>query len=338
MVCCIFASGYCAFNKTQKHSLSHTPNPSIYKPMQKFYTLLSLLVLLPLTLKAEKWTPETLPMVYLQDSTRYICNPDGVLSTHATSKGDQILRALETDKGVQTVVVVVKQLEGDDPYTFGMALGRKYGIGSIKQRTGLIIILATEDRSYQILTGNGLEGTLPDAICRRIQNRIMVPELKKRNWDGAILKTIEGIDYYIRQDATLKAESKNNEDSMSKAFVGFCIAISILGGCLLFAVAIVRIENKCPKCRQAQMRPVKRQRLRRPGTRHWYIHTIMRCPRCGYEKTVDKDEDDNFANGGGPVPPFLMGGGGSRDSSSGGFGGGIFGGGSFGGGGSGGRF
>lgn len=308
--------------------------------MHKLYTLFWLLALLPLTLKAEKWTPETLPMVYLEDSTRYICNPDGVLSPQATAQGDRILRALETDKGVQTVVVAVKQLEGDDPYTFGMALGRKYGIGSKKQRTGLIIILATEDRSYQILTGNGLEGTLPDAICRRIQNRKMVPELKRGNWDGAILNTLESIDHYVRLDPALRAETKENSGATSKkALIGFSIAMAILGGCLLFAVAIVRIENKCTNCRQAQMRPVKRQRMRHPGTGRWYIHTTLRCPRCGHEKTVDEDEDDHFANGG-PVPPFFMGGGrmGRGGSSSGGFGGGIFGGGSFGGGGSGGRF
>ena len=91
-----------------------------------------------------------------------VCNPDGVLSADATQRTNLLLKALEKDKGIQTVVVVVKQLEGDDPYQFGMDLARKYGIGN-KQRTGLIVILATEDRSYQILTGNGLEGTLPDA-------------------------------------------------------------------------------------------------------------------------------------------------------------------------------
>ena len=132
---------------------------------------------------ARKWTPEDVPMVHLQDARRYVCNPENVLSQAAVDSTDHMLIRLQRDKGVQTVVVVVKQIEGDDPYQFGMAIGKKYGVGSGKQRTGLIVVLATEDRSFQILTGNGLEGTLPDAICRRVQNRITMPALKEGKWD-----------------------------------------------------------------------------------------------------------------------------------------------------------
>ena len=139
---------------------------------------------LPLNSVAEKWKPETLPMVFLQNDHRFVCNPDGVLSDSAVARADSILYTLYKQQGVQTVVAAVKQLDGDDPYEFGMALARKYGIGN-KQSTGLIVILATEDRAYQILTGRGLEGTLPDAMVRRVENRIMVPLLKNKDWDAA---------------------------------------------------------------------------------------------------------------------------------------------------------
>ena len=65
---------------------------------------------------AEKWTIETLPMVHLQNAQHYVCNPDGVLSPTAVATTDSMLQALERDKGIQTVVVGVKQLKGDDPY------------------------------------------------------------------------------------------------------------------------------------------------------------------------------------------------------------------------------
>lgn len=189
--------------------------------MRKTITFL-LLAMCSIVAFAIKWNPETLPMVYLQDASQYVCNPDGVLSADATQQTNLMLKALEKDKGVQTVVVVVKQLEGDDPYQFGMDLSRKYGIGN-KQRTGLIIILATEDRSYQILTGNGLEGTLPDGICRRIQNRVMIPELKKGDWDAAIVKTVESIDKYIRGDESIKADSTNDSDENDGWLAGLVI-------------------------------------------------------------------------------------------------------------------
>lgn len=304
--------------------------------MSKIHALILFLFLLPFTVAAEKWTPETLPMVHLQDARRYICNPDGILSEQSVKTGDLLLQSLEKDKGVETVVVVVKQLEGNDPYQFGMDLARKYGIGSKKQDTGLIIILAVEDRKYQILTGNGLEGTLPDAICRRIQNRVMVPELKKKNWDAAIVQTLKSVDGYVRGDESLKAELEE-KDSLMNAFLGFSIAMIVFGGCI-FIIAVVSHKHQCPRCKHASLHVVKRQRVRLKGSGEWYIRTTLRCPRCGYETT--RLEEDNDFTGGSMVPPILMGGmgrGGGSGFSGGSFGG-SFGGGSFGGGGSGGSF
>lgn len=293
--------------------------------------LLSLLLTFPLNIKAEKWSVETLEMPYLKDAHRYVCNPDGVLSAEIVAKSDSLLHQLEKDKGVQTIVVTVKQLKGDDPYQFGMDLGRKYGIGSKKQRTGLIVILATEDRSYQILTGNGLEGTLPDAICRRIQNRVMVPELKKSNWDAAIYKTLQTIDGYVRNDSTISADI--DEDDKDEMILGALFAAMFIGGFIVITIVAAN-QNRCPHCKKAQLRPTKRQRLRIAHTNSWCIKTTYRCPRCGYEK-VGIEEDHHSNLGGGIMPPIILGGGGGLGNGS--FGG-TFGGGSFGGGGSGGRF
>lgn len=295
--------------------------------------LLLLSLVCPYTLFAKKWTAETLPIPYLSDNTKYVSNPDGVLSTQAVASIDKKLYSLEKEKGIQTIVAVVKQIEGNDPYQFGMNIARKYGVGSKKQRTGLIIVLATEDRSYQILTGNGLEATLPDAICRRIQNRFMLPELKQQNWDAAILKTVSAIEGYVRQDPSLKAEIAEKENSMS-AVLGLTIALVVCGGFVFFAVVLSE-KNKCPKCKHSQLRAVNRNRFRIAGTNQWCKRTVYRCPRCGYEKTSISEDD--FDGGGAAIPPIF----GIPFGGNGGFQGpigGSFGGGSFGGGGSGGRF
>ncbi len=302
--------------------------------MHRYVFLFWLLLWLPLTGLAGKWTPETLPMVHLKDARRYVCNPDGVLSQAAVDSTDMLLQALEKEKGVQTVVVVVKQLEGDDPYEFGMELARKYGIGSKQQNSGLIIILATEDRSYQILTGAGLEGTLPDAVCNRIERRVMVPLLKKEEWDKAIVATVKSLDSYIRGDESLHAAL--DEDDSEDELAGILLSM-VFGGIFLFIVVMLVAsgQTRCPQCKKAHLKVVKRQRVRMGNSPHWCIRSTLRCPRCGYEKNEYKDENDGLSGG---VPPIILGGGRSGFSGGGSFGGGSFGGGFFGGGGSGGRF
>jgi len=299
--------------------------------------LLLLLILLPAALCAKGWTPETLPMPHLQDARRYVCNPDGVLTPAAMDSTDALLARLEKDKGIETVVVAVKHLESDDPYAFGMELARRYGVGSKEQNTGLIVILATEDRSYQILTGRGLEGTLPDAICRRIENRLMVPALKQGDWDTAIVRTIQAIDGHVRGDDSLLPADDDDEagDLMAGLFaVGFIVVV-------VGAVAFVGYRDshrRCPRCGKRTLRRTKGLLVRVGGRRK--VRTHWRCTHCGYEEVRDEDAPhDGGLHGGIWVPPLLMGGG-SRSGGGGfgGFTGGSFGGGSFGGGGSGGRF
>lgn len=285
--------------------------------------LYSLLLAIALPALAQKWSVDNLEMVYLKDSTQYVCNPDGVMGDSARIATNRILRRLEVEKGVQTVVVVVKHLDGDDPFTFGMDLSRKYGIGN-KQNTGLIIILATEDRSYQILTGRGLEGTLPDAICRRVEDRIMVPQLKKANWDAAILETVRALDQVVRGDSTIIGDNDSDDDNLPAVLI-LITGIVVAG----IVIAIVK-RKKCPKCGKSKhLRLVKSITKGQKKTCTWH------CTKCNHTFETTEQIGNDSLGGGAGAGPIIIGGGHRR---SGGFGGGSFGGGSFGGGGSGGRF
>lgn len=296
-----------------------------------------LALMLALTLPAvAQWTVDKLPMVHLQDARRYVCNPDGVLSQEAVQAIDARLMALEKQTGVQTVVVVVKSLDPDDPFEFGIDLSKKYGIGLKGKDTGLIVILATEDRSYQILTGEGLEGTLPDALVNRIQDQVMVPKLKDGEWDAAMVSTIEALDGVIRQDAELIEQYELEEEEMTWGEI--LLIIVILAGIIAFLWYICWRSSKCPKCGQHSYGYVGEKRVVLDGKRK--IVKIYRCKKCGYEHNETEDDPDSGGGGGGALATSMLLWGVGRALGGGGRsgGGGSFGGGSFGGGGSGGRF
>lgn len=300
--------------------------------MRKFLFILLCIFLSAISAFATKWSAETLPMEYLRDHTKMVCNPDNVLSDNAVNTTNYMLQSLKQKRGIEAIVVAVKNIEGDDPYQFGMELGRKYGIGSKSQNTGLIIILATEDRSYQILTGNGLEGVLPDAICRRIQNRVMLPELKRGDWDNAILNTLDAITKYVDKDNSLKTD----EDEDEKAAMWAGLFALLCGATVLIILLLVnRLQRpKCEKCGK-RMKLVSQSKVRIIDTHTYKMKCVYKCPRCGHEHT--KYQNINNINNNTTIPPILFGST-SRSGSFGGPIGGSFGGGTFGGGGSGGRF
>ncbi len=286
-------------------------------------------------LQAATYTVDNLPVVYLQDKTKHVVNPDGILSTQAVRQMDDLLNQLETAKDVQSVVAVVERVEGGECYDFAITLGNKLGVGN-RHDTGLIILLSTQDRCYQILTGEGLEGALPDAICRRIENWKMVPSLKTEDWDTAMLQTVAAIcDAVNGDESLLRDESGRQDDKRGNSLMW--LALAILAGGILVSFYSNRKRNTCPQCgHQPMQRTDSQVRIDRLlGVEHHTEH--FRCPKCGH--TLHRIHDEPFDNGTGfggfpPVArPFHRGLLGGR-----GFGGGNFGGGSFGGGGAGGKF
>ena len=63
--------------------------------MKRLTALLFLCLALPLWMQAKVYTPDNLPKVHLQNKYRYLCDPEGILSSAATDSIDRMLYRLE---------------------------------------------------------------------------------------------------------------------------------------------------------------------------------------------------------------------------------------------------
>ena len=327
--------------------LRPTTNRKPYAPLQRgslFIRLLLLLFIFNLqasifNLSAATYTPDNLPIPYLQNRTRYVSNPDGILSAAAEDSLNIMLRNMEVGHGVQTVLAVVEHVDGADTYDFCMRLARKYGIGSKSQNSGLVVLLATGDRAYTILTGRGLEGTLPDAICKRIENRQMLPSLREGNWDAAMLNTVRAITTYVDGDDSLVGSSDFDEESDAALYALLLFILGFAALMLFMAYLAERKRRYCPSCGKYNMKKISTRATRNKALGLITHHDTYRCTHCYFTKEVHWDENihDDFTKGFGAG---TIGGsfGGFSGRGGTGFTGGHFGGGSFGGGGASGRF
>ena len=299
--------------------------------MRKLFLICSLLCLLVnISLQAKEYTIKEIPMVHLQDRTRYVSNPDGILSESAVATMDQILYQLEQNTGIQTLVVAVTGIEGGDCFDFAYRLGKEMGVGQKGRDNGLVILLSTDERCIQFATGYGLEGVLPDAICKRIQSRYMVEPFGKGDWNTGMVEGIRAVNGYL--DGSMENIGGEEEDMLPLYIFG----AFMLGGLGLFGFAVWS-QNRCPKCKKHKIQRISSQTLSRANG---FIteETTYLCQNCGHTFTrKTKSSDPNFRGPRGGSGPIFMGGGfGGRGG--GGFSGGSFGGGSFGGGGAGSRF
>ncbi len=105
-----------------------------------------------------------------------------VLSQHEASELEALLVKYDNETSVQIAIAIMSTLDGYpiDDYTF--ELGEKWGVGSGETDNGALIVVSIDERKMWIATGYGLEGTLPDALIKRIIQNEITPQFKGRRY------------------------------------------------------------------------------------------------------------------------------------------------------------
>jgi uncharacterized protein len=205
--------------------------------------LLSFILLGCFSLQAKEYTVKDIPVVHLQDSTRYVSNPDSLISDSTVMALDNMLHVLKGKTGIEVAVIVVTGIEGGDCYDFAVRIGKEWGVGQKGLDNGLIVLLSTEERCVQIATGYGLEGVLPDAICKRIQNQYMVKHFGNDDWDTGLLEGVRALNGYL--DGTMKEELQKEEET---SVLGMML---ILAPIIFFVYRIFKSDTpQCPHCKK----------------------------------------------------------------------------------------
>ncbi len=305
-----------------------------------FLWVVLLLLLFPAGIRGEEkvYSVETVPNVHLTDGTRYLSDPEGVLSRTAADSINRMLYGLDRQTGIQVAVVILPSIGDEDCFDFTHRLFERWGVGQKGIDNGLVMLVVKDQRCIQMETGYGLEGDLPDAIAKRIQLNDMIPYLGKGDWDTGMVEGVKAV--CARLDGTMVREEQQQEEAktLTVVFACFFLAIALL---ILFSAFKTRREIRCPMCKKYALQRENSVVLsRKNGIKTEQVTFV--CRNCGNRLTriVKSDDRSGFSGGAGPLIGGGLGGLGGglgRGFGGGGFGGG-FGGGRTGGGGAGSRF
>ena len=302
--------------------------------MKRFFILL-LLVFFYTAADARPYSVEEIPNVQLSNRYKFTSNPDGILSQAAVARIDSICYDLRHRGIAQTAVVAVAEIDSDDVFEFAYELFSSWGVGS-KSNSGIGILLVEEAREIRFVTGYGVEGALPDAICKRIQTQYMLPYFRNGDYSSGMVSGVEAIRSVLNGselDAGGNDDYIASEDEPVFGIIAF-FSLLMIGGMVILYLAI-RASQRCPNCKEIALQKDSARVISRNFGATTYEYTYI-CAKCGTvvkRKRQDYDSSHNNRGGGGPI---IMGGGGFGRGSGGSFGG--WGGGSFGGGGAGSRW
>lgn len=90
----------------------------------------------------------------------------------------------------QIVVLTVPDLDGQEASAFAYQVGETWKVGQEKFDNGVVILVKPKSANGYgdvfIAVGYGLEGALPDAVCKMIIEQEMIPHFRDNNYFGGV--------------------------------------------------------------------------------------------------------------------------------------------------------
>jgi uncharacterized protein len=137
----------------------------------------------------QKLPPKPNPPRLVNDLVGNVLEPDQI--RHLEEK----LVAYDDSTSIQIAVVIVPTLQDYEPVDYATALGRAWGVGNKKTNNGVILLISMEQgkRKVFIAPGYGLEGALPDIVCKQIVENEIIPQFKQENYFRGISDAVDAI-------------------------------------------------------------------------------------------------------------------------------------------------
>ena len=160
-------------------------------------------VLLASAAGARAQSPPPAPAHYFNDYA-------GVVAPDVATRLDRKLEAFDGQTSSQIVVAVFPELPSPSLEDFTVRAAQAWRVGRSKLSNGAVLFVFVKDRKMRIETGYGLEGALPDAICKRIIDETLKPAFRGGDFAGGLRA---GVDAMI---AATKGEYKGTGQTQAE--------------------------------------------------------------------------------------------------------------------------
>ena len=108
------------------------------------------------------------------------------LSSAEEARIEARLKEFEAKKGAQVVVLIVGSTQPETIFDYSVRVTDAWKLGRKDVDDGVLFVVAKNDRKLQILTGRGVQGTLTDAMSKRIIGEIVAPKFRANDFAGGI--------------------------------------------------------------------------------------------------------------------------------------------------------
>lgn len=161
---------------------------------------------------------------------------DGFVNDFASMLSQDTEEQLETQLGElyaaqnnDVVVVTIASLRGEIIENYADRLFEEWGIQKRREASGVLLLVARDERQVRILVGDGLEDVLSEENAGVIIQQTIVPAFGNDDFNGGIAKGAQAIVVALENPASASAVSGSGSPWGIIIFVAVAVAIIVLG-------------------------------------------------------------------------------------------------------------
>jgi uncharacterized protein len=200
--------------------------------VQKVFATLALLI--ALVASAAEVIPPAPP--------RYFNDYAGVVSAQTAERLNQTLEKFERDSSSQILVAVYPKIQSDssiEDYTVRVA--QSWRAGQKGKDNGAVLFVFTQDHKMFLQVGYGLEGALPDVLCKQIIDREITPRFKASDFDGGLSAGVNAILAAIRGE--YKGTGRTVAENSHSPVAGILPLIQKIFGIVFFIIFLSMVSR-----------------------------------------------------------------------------------------------
>jgi len=136
------------------------------------------------------WGAEVIPPA----PARYFNDYASVVPLAAAVQLDQTLENFERSSSSQILVAVFPKMQSDSSIAdYTVRVAQSWRVGQKAKDNGAVLFVFMQEHAMQLQVGYGLEGALPDALCKRIIENEITPRFKAGDYSGGLSAGVAAI-------------------------------------------------------------------------------------------------------------------------------------------------
>lgn len=131
--------------------------------------------------------------VNVTDPGTFVVDKAGIIDANYEQQIEGWLRELEQKTTAQVKLLTVPTTDGEDVFGFGMRHAERWKLGRKGKDNGALVVIALKEREFRVLTGYGLEPSLPDSWCGQLTREVVVPSFRAGDYSQGAYNAMTAI-------------------------------------------------------------------------------------------------------------------------------------------------